>query len=215
MGRKNFEPTAEERQKVYQLTAAGFTVEEIAKTIYRYKKPISDKTVRKYFSKELETARIEAVGAVAARLQANNLEHYPPYLTSGELAELLEILQKIIDKEMLANGLQGENLWFDAYIDEATLKGTQSAVTDLSLQSEIYRNERSLSSIIFSPAYFNRLALAHTASYSEWQGLSDELRKTLAGVITEAVFNGSIHIQRFADTFERKQDDYALLTGGG
>lgn len=24
-----------------------------------------------------------------------------------------------------------------------------------------------------------------------------------------------IHIQRFADTFERKQDDYALLTGGG
>lgn len=68
MGRKNFEPTAEERQKVYQLTAAGFTVEEIAKTIYRYKKPISDKTVRKYFSKELETARIEAVGAVAARL---------------------------------------------------------------------------------------------------------------------------------------------------
>lgn len=68
MGRKNFEPTAEERQKVYRLTASGFTVEDIAKTIYRYQKPVSDKTIRKHFQKELETARIEAVGTVAARL---------------------------------------------------------------------------------------------------------------------------------------------------
>lgn len=68
MGRKQFEPTAEERQKVYHLTAAGFTVEDIAKVIYRYNKPISDKTIRKYFARELEYARIEAVGAVAARL---------------------------------------------------------------------------------------------------------------------------------------------------
>lgn len=68
MARLKFEPTTEERQKVYQLTAAGFTVENIAKVIYRYGKPISDKTIRKYFMKELETARIEAVGAVAARL---------------------------------------------------------------------------------------------------------------------------------------------------
>ncbi|OOF40951.1 hypothetical protein BKK47_02675 [Rodentibacter mrazii] len=68
MARKNFEPTTEERKKVYQLTASGFTVEDVAKTIYRYGKPISDKTVRKYFRKELETARIESVGAVAARL---------------------------------------------------------------------------------------------------------------------------------------------------
>lgn len=67
-GRKDFEPTTEERQKVYQLTAAGFTVEDIAKVIYRYGKPISDKTVRKYFDKELKTARIEAGAAVAGRL---------------------------------------------------------------------------------------------------------------------------------------------------
>ena len=68
MGRKQFEPTAEERQKVYQLTASGFTVEDIAKVIYRYGKPISNKTIRKYFHRELESARIEAVGAVAGRL---------------------------------------------------------------------------------------------------------------------------------------------------
>lgn len=68
MARPEFEPTTEERQKVYQLTAAGFTVEDIAKVIWRYGKPISDKTVRKYFKKELDTARIEAVGAVAAKL---------------------------------------------------------------------------------------------------------------------------------------------------
>lgn len=68
MSRQAFIPTNEERQKVYQLTAAGFRVEEVAKTIYRDGKPISDKTVRKYFRKELETARVEAVGAVAGRL---------------------------------------------------------------------------------------------------------------------------------------------------
>lgn len=68
MARLKFEPTAEERQKVFQLTAAGFTVEDVARVIYRYGKPISDKTIRKYFQKELSTARIEAVGTVAARL---------------------------------------------------------------------------------------------------------------------------------------------------
>ena len=67
-GRPQFEPTMEERQKVYQLTAAGFTVDDIARVIYRYGKPIGSTTVRKYFKKELETARVEAVGAVAARL---------------------------------------------------------------------------------------------------------------------------------------------------
>lgn len=68
MGRKQFEPTTEERQKVYQLTAAGFTIDDIAKVIYRYGKPISVKTIRKYFAKELEVARIETVSSVAGRL---------------------------------------------------------------------------------------------------------------------------------------------------
>ncbi|MCT8608895.1 phage minor head protein [Glaesserella parasuis] len=157
------------------------------------------------YSQIKRSVNLQILQKISNRLQTNNLEYYPPYLTSGELAELLEILQKIIDKEMLANGPQGENLWFDVYIDEATLKGTQSAVTDLSLQSEIYRAKRNLSSIIFSPAYFNRLALAHTASYSEWQGLSDELRKTLAGVITEAVFNGS-NVKETAREIKQKLD---------
>ena len=65
MGRRCFEPTEDERKKVYQLTAAGFTVEEVAKTIYRYGKPVSDAVIRRYFKKELEVARIEAVGAGA------------------------------------------------------------------------------------------------------------------------------------------------------
>lgn len=74
MGRRCFEPTEDERNKVYQLTAAGFTVEEVAKTIYRYGKPVSDAIIRRYFKKELEVARIEAVGAVAARLFKKAME---------------------------------------------------------------------------------------------------------------------------------------------
>ncbi|TRC50168.1 phage head morphogenesis protein, partial [Mannheimia haemolytica] len=60
---------------------------------------------------------------MSLRLQANNFEYFPSYLTATELADLLETLQKIIDKEILSNGSQGENLWFDSYIDEAALKG--------------------------------------------------------------------------------------------
>ncbi|WP_409038354.1 hypothetical protein [Mannheimia haemolytica] len=142
---------------------------------------------------------------MSLRLQANNFEYFPSYLTATELADLLETLQKIIDKEILSNGSQGENLWFDSYIDEAALKGTQSAVTDLGLQSEAYRSQRNLSSIVFSPAYFNRLAIAHMASYSEWQGLSDELRKSLAGVITEAVLNGK-NVKETAREIRQKLD---------
>lgn len=68
MGRKPFEPTAEEKNKVFQLAASGFTVADIALVIYRYGKPVSEKTIRKYFHRELQTARIETVSAVAGRL---------------------------------------------------------------------------------------------------------------------------------------------------
>lgn len=126
-------------------------------------------------------------------------------LTALDLAEILEEIQRIIDRTLLSSGNQGEQLWFDSYLDEAMLKGTQSAVTDLSLQSERYRNERNLQSVIFSSSYFNRAAMARTAAYSDWKGLSDSLRQDLARVVTEAVLNGD-NVKTTAGKIKKRLD---------
>ena len=111
-------------------------------------------------------------------------------ITSTDLAELLETIQRILDRNLLSGAEDGGQLWIDTFIDTATKKGTQSAVTDLTLQSETYRNSRNLGSILFNPQYMKTLSIAHTANYATWKGVSAAVRKELAEIITEAIFNG-------------------------
>lgn len=139
------------------------------------------------------------------RRMINHADFIDTDLSAFELADILEEIQRIVDRTLLSADNQGGQLWFDSYLDEAMLKGAQSAVTDLSLQSERYRNERSLQSVIFSSAYFNRAAIARTAAYSNWKGLSDGLRKELADVITGAVLNGD-NVKTTARTIKKRLD---------
>lgn len=63
MSRRRHEPTTETRAKVQSLAAFGITKPKIARHI-----GIDEKTLRKYYREELDTAEVEANAAVAQSL---------------------------------------------------------------------------------------------------------------------------------------------------
>lgn len=74
-GRPAFEPSADQRAAVKQLTAFGIPQENICLMISPDKaKPISTETLRKYFAYEIENGAHEAVTKVAGALFKNAME---------------------------------------------------------------------------------------------------------------------------------------------
>ncbi|HBX5441376.1 TPA: phage head morphogenesis protein [Klebsiella pneumoniae] len=109
-------------------------------------------------------------------------------MSAQELADLLEAVQAILDDYLLEGGEQ--NLWAMDYVVAEYERGTFSAYTNLSQQSPVYAAQTSIHQLLSSPAYLNQIAASRITTYSDWRGISDDARRDLAGVISDAVSRG-------------------------
>jgi len=109
-------------------------------------------------------------------------------MTAAQLADLLQIVQTILDDALLDGGSQ--NLWALDYVSSEYERGTQRAFTNLSVQSTVYSSQTSLQQLLSSPAYQNQIASAYISTYSDWKGISDAVRADLANVIADAIGRG-------------------------
>ena len=109
-------------------------------------------------------------------------------MTAAQLADLLQIVQTILDDALLDGGSQ--NLWVLDYVAAEYERGTQQAFTNLSVQSPVYASQTTLQQLLSSPAYQNQIAAAYISTYSDWKGISDAVRADLANVIADAIGRG-------------------------
>lgn len=109
-------------------------------------------------------------------------------MTAAQLADLLQVVQSILDDELLNGGSQ--NLWAMDYVVAEYERGTLNAFTNLSVQSPVYASQTTLMQLLSSPAYQNQIASAYISTYSDWKGISDTARADLANVIADSIGRG-------------------------
>lgn len=109
-------------------------------------------------------------------------------MTAAQLADLLQVVQSILDDELLDGGSQ--NLWAMDYVIAEYDRGTLNAFTNLSVQSQVYASQTTLVQLLSSPAYQNQIASAYISTYSDWKGISDAARADLANVIADSIGRG-------------------------
>ncbi|MDZ5638974.1 phage minor head protein [Enterobacter sp. A103] len=109
-------------------------------------------------------------------------------MTAAELADLLQVVQSILDDELLEGGSQ--NIWAMDYVTAEYERGTLGAFTNLSVQSPVYASQTTLQQLLSSAAYQNQIASAYIRTYSDWKGISDTARADLANVIADSIGRG-------------------------
>lgn len=109
-------------------------------------------------------------------------------MTAQQLADLLQVMQTILDDYLLAGN--GQDIWSLQYVAAEYERGTLGAYTNLSVQSPVYASQTTLSALLSSPAYQNQVAAAFVSTYSDWKGISDKARADLANVIADAIGRG-------------------------
>lgn len=109
-------------------------------------------------------------------------------MTAAQLADLLQVLQTILDDHLLEGGIQ--NLWALDYVAVEYQRGTLNAYTNLSIQSPIYASQTTLQQLLSSPAYQNQIASAFVSTYSDWKLESDKARGDLANIIADSIGRG-------------------------
>ena len=109
-------------------------------------------------------------------------------MTAAQLADLLQVVQTILDDHLLDGG--STNLWAFDYVAEEYQRGTLGAYTNLSVQSPIYASQTTLQQLLSTPAYQNQVASAFVSTYSDWKGISDAARVDLANVIADSIGRG-------------------------
>lgn len=109
-------------------------------------------------------------------------------MTAAELADLLQVVQSILDDELLDGGSQ--NLWAMDYVIAEYDRGTLNAFTNLSVQSQVYASQTTLQQLLSSPGHLNQVAAARLTTFSDWRVISDTARGDLTNIITDAVARG-------------------------
>lgn len=109
-------------------------------------------------------------------------------MTAAELADLLQVVQSILDDELLDGGSQ--NLWAMDYVIAEYDRGTLNAFTNLSVQSQVYASQTTLQQLLNSPGHLNQIAAARLTTFSDWKVISDTARGDLTNIITDAVARG-------------------------
>lgn len=109
-------------------------------------------------------------------------------MSAQQLADLLERVQAILDDYLLEGN--GQDIWALQYVTQEYQRGTLSAYTNLSVQSQSYAAQTTLASLLSSPGYLNQIASAYVTTFSDWKGISDKARADLANVISDAIARG-------------------------
>lgn len=109
-------------------------------------------------------------------------------MTAAQLADLLQIVQTILDDALIDGGSQ--NLWALDFVAAEYERGTQQAYTNLSVQSQVYASQTTLQQLLSSPGHLNQVAAARLTTFSDWKVISDTARGDLTNIITDAVARG-------------------------
>lgn len=117
-----------------------------------------------------------------------NAGKYVYDMSAQQLADLLDIVQTILDDHLLDGGNQ--NLWAFDYVGDEYRRGTLEAFNNLSQQSSVYASQTTLQQLLSTPAYQNQIASAFVSTYSDWKLESDRARGDLANVIADAIGRG-------------------------
>lgn len=108
-------------------------------------------------------------------------------------AQFNESLMQLIN-EILLDDTQPMNtgqFWMSIYVADAYGAGTVEAQQQLAAMSPTYATQRTITDIIYSSPYIQRLSIANASTYSDWVGLSDAARNDLSQVIMNAIAVGS------------------------
>ncbi|UUQ71175.1 phage minor head protein [Enterobacter hormaechei subsp. xiangfangensis] len=114
---------------------------------------------------------------------------YEYQLNPTLLSIILNDASYLVDQVLLEGG--DYDLWFYEYIDLASEKGTGQSFYNLSQQSPVYAAGReSLASILASDPYQQRMALVHARVFEEMKGLTADVKRDMARVLTDGVGRG-------------------------
>ncbi|EMO8812005.1 phage head morphogenesis protein [Klebsiella michiganensis] len=114
---------------------------------------------------------------------------YEYQLNPTLLSIVLNDASYLVDRVLLDGNEYG--LWFYEYVDLASEKGTGQSFVNLSQQSPAYAAGReSLASILASEPYQLRMALVHARMFEEMKGLTAEVKRDMARVLTDGVGRG-------------------------
>lgn len=114
---------------------------------------------------------------------------YEYQLNPTLLSIILNDASYLVDQVLLDGNEYG--LWFYEYVDLAAEKGTGQSFANLSQQSPAYAAGReSLASILASDPYQQRMALVHARVFEEMKGLTAEVKRDMARVLTDGVGRG-------------------------
>lgn len=117
---------------------------------------------------------------------AVNAERYE-FLTSPDAIDLLLAdLAGIVDQIMNDGGR-----WlFTGYIRPAYQQGTAKANASIANQSKLYADARSLEQLLRSPPYLKRLGLLRGRLFERMEGITADVRTTLASTLTQGLADG-------------------------
>ena len=105
------------------------------------------------------------------------------------LSLILNDASYLVDRVLLDGS--DYDLWFYEYVDLAAEKGTGQTYANLSQQSPAYAAGReSLASLLASEPYQKRMALVHSRVFEEMKGLSAEVKRDMARVLTDGIGRG-------------------------
>lgn len=114
---------------------------------------------------------------------------YEYQLNPTILSIILNDASYLVDQVLLEGG--DYDLWFYEYVDLAAEKGTGQAYANLSQQSPVYAAGReSLSAILISEPYQRRMALVNARMFEEMKGLSAEVKRDMARLLTDGIGRG-------------------------
>lgn len=118
-----------------------------------------------------------------------------------------ESLQQLIDEILLddTKPMNAGQFWMSIEVADAYASGTVEAQQQLAAMSALYAERRTITDIIYSAPYLQRLAIANAATYSDWVGLSDAARSDLSSIIMNAIATGS-NPRDIEDTISQRID---------
>ena len=136
---------------------------------------------------KISKAYRSALDKIPSSLAVN--ARYEYQLNPTLLSIILNDASYLVDQVLLEGNEYG--LWFYEYIDLASEKGTGQSFYNLSQQSPAYAAGReSLASILASEPYQLRMALVHARMFEEMKGLTAEVKRDMARVLTDGVGRG-------------------------
>lgn len=129
----------------------------------------------------------DALGKLSTSPAVNAKYEY--LLNPSILSIILADASYLVDQVLLEGGEY--NLWFYEYVDLAAEKGTGQAFANLSRQSPVYAAGReSLAAILINEPYQRRMAFVNARIFEEMKGLSSEVKRDMARVLTDGVGRG-------------------------